>query len=116
MTKYMYPNYFINYAYYSYYMSNGNDKMGLAYDFLDSAENFYQKYREAVKEQILYENQYAGLMKFTDSQIEALDQKITEMDTPVHIAYCQGISNFMNWYDIEYPLFFVVYAFALSCV
>lgn len=116
MTKYMYPNYFINYAYYSYYMSNGNDKMGLAYDFLDSAEKFYQKYREAVKEQILYENQYAGLMKFTDSQIEALDQKITEMDTPVHIAYCQGISNFMNWYDIEYPLFFVVYAFALSCV
>ncbi len=116
MTKYMYPNYFINYAYYSYYMSNGNDKMGLAYDFLDSAESFYQKYREAVKEQIMYENQYAGLTKFTDSQIEALDQKIAEIDTPVNIAYCQGISNFMNWYDIEYPLFFIVYAFALSCV
>ena len=116
MTKYMYPNYFINYAYYSYYMSNGNDKMGLEYDFLDSEKDFYQKYREAVKEQPMYENQYAGPMKFTESQIEVLDQKITGIDTPVNVAYCQGISNFMNWYDIEYPLFFVVYAFALSCV
>lgn len=115
MTKYMYPNYFINYAYYSYYMSNGNNKMGLDYDFLDSEEAFYQKYREAVKEQLMYENQYAGLMKFTDSQIEVLDRKIAGIDTPVRIAYCQGISNFMNWYDLEYPVFFIVVAFVLAC-
>ena len=44
---------------------------------------FYQKYREAVKEQLMYENQYAGLMKFTDSQIEVLDRKIAGIDTPV---------------------------------
>ena len=115
MTKYMYPNYFINYAYYSYYMSNGNNKMGLDYGFLDSEEAFYRKYREAVKEQLMYENQYAGLVKFTDSQIEALDQKIAGINTPVRIAYCQGISNFMNWYDLEYPVFFLVVAFALAC-
>lgn len=115
MTKYMYPNYFINYAYFSYYMSNGNNKMGLDYDFLDSEESFYQKYREAIKEQLMYENQYAGLVKFTDTQIEVLDQKIADIDTPVQVAYCQGISNFMNWYDLEYPIFFVVLAFALSC-
>ncbi len=72
MTKYMCPNYFINYAYYSYYMSNGNSKMGL-------------------------------------------DRKIAGIDTPVRVAYCQGISNFMNWYDLEYPVFFVVVAFALAC-
>lgn len=115
MTKYMYPNYFINYAYFSYYMSNGNNKMGLDYDFLESEESFYQKYREAVKDQIMYENQYAGLMKFTDAQIEVLDRKIADIDTPVRVAYCQGISNFMNWYDLEYPIFFVVLAFAMSC-
>lgn len=115
MTKYMYPNYFINYAYFSYYMSNGNNKMGLDYDFLKSEESFYQKYREAVKEQLMYENQYAGLVKFTDTQIEVLNQKIVGIDTPVRVAYCQGISNFMNWYDLEYPIFFVVLAFALSC-
>ena len=115
MTKYMYPNYFINYAYYSYYMSNGNNKMGLDYDFLDSEEAFYRKYREAVKEQLMYENQYAGLVKFTDSQIKVLDWKIAGINTPVRIAYCQGISNFMNWYDLEYPVFFIVVAFALAC-
>lgn len=115
MTKYMYPNYFINYAYYSYYMSNGNNKMGLDYDFLDSQEAFYRKYREAVKEQLMYENQYAGLVKFTESQIKVLDQKIAGINTPVRIAYCQGISNFMNWYDLEYPVFFIVIANALAC-
>ena len=36
-------------------------------------------------------------------------------DTPVRIAYCQGISNFMNWYDLEYPVIFIVAAFALAC-
>lgn len=115
MTKYMYPNYFINYAYFSYYMSNGNNKMGLDYDFLNSEKAFYQKYRAAVKEQLLYENQYAGLIKYTDKQLKALDQKIEAIHTPVRVAYCQGISNFMNWYDMEYPVFFVVLAFALSC-
>lgn len=115
MTKYMYPNYFVNYAYFSYYMSNGNDKVGLDYDFLDSEEIFYNKYREAVKEQIMYENQYSGLIEFTDSQIEILDQKIAEINTPVRIAYCQGISNFMNWYDMEYQVFFIVLAFSLAC-
>ena len=64
-------------------MSKGNYKMGLDYNFLDSEEAFYQKYREAVKEQLMYENQYAGLMKFTDSQIEVLDRKIAGIDTPV---------------------------------
>lgn len=96
MTKYMYPNYFVNYAYYSYYMSNGNDKIGIDYDFLDSEERFYEKYREAVREQLLYENKYAGLLKFTKQQLEVLDKKIAEISTPVRVAYCQGISNFMN--------------------
>lgn len=115
MTKYMFPNYFINYAYFSYYMSNGNGKMGLDYGFLESEKSFYQKYREAIKEQLMFENQYAGRVKYTDAQIEALDRKIAEIDTPVSIAYFQGISNFMNWYDLEYPIFWVVLAFALSC-
>ena len=63
----------------------------------------------------MYENQYAGLVKFTDSHIEALDQKIAGIDTPVRIAYCQRISNFMNWYDLEYLVLFFVVAFALAC-
>lgn len=115
MTKYMYSNYFINYAYYAQYMSNGNDKIGLDYAFLDSQEAFYQKYQEAVKEQIMYEDQYAGLMKFTEAQAEVLEQKISELETPFRVSYYQGISNFMNWYNLEYPIFFIVLAFALAC-
>lgn len=115
MTKYMYPNYFVNYAYYSYYMSNGNDKIGIDYDFLDSEERFYKKYREAVREQLLYENKYGGLLKFTKPQLEVLDKKIAEISTPVKVAYCQGISNFMNWFNLEYPVFYVVLAFTLAC-
>lgn len=114
MTKYMYPNYFINYAYYSVHMSNGNDKIGLDYDFLDSEAAFYRKYREAVKEQLLYENQYMDMKKFTDSQMEILDRRLAEIETPVSVSYYQGISNFMNWYNLEYPLFFIVLAFAFS--
>ena len=53
MTKYIVSNYVINYAYYGPYMSNGNEKVGLDYSFLDSEENFYRKYKEAVLEQIL---------------------------------------------------------------
>lgn len=115
MTKYMYPNYFVNYAYYSYYMSNGNDKIGIDYDFLDPEERFYKKYREAVREQLLYENKYGGLLKFTKQQLEVLDKKIAEISTPVKVAYCQGISNFMNWFNLEYPVFYVVLAFTLAC-
>lgn len=115
MTKYMYPNYFVNYAYYSYYMSNGNDKIGIDYDFLDSEERFYKKYREAVRDQLLYENKYEGLLKFTKQQLEVLDKKIAEISTPVKVAYCQGISNFMNWFNLEYPVFYVVLAFTLAC-
>lgn len=115
MTKYMYPNYCVNYAYFAQYMSNGNDKIGLDYDFLDSEEQFYQKYREAVKEQTLYMNSYSGLTKFTDAQIKVLDEKIEKINTPFKVSYCQGISNLMNWYDLEYPIFFILLAFALSC-
>ena len=50
MMKYDVPNYFINFAYYGPYMSNGNEKVGLDYDFLESEERFYTTYKEAVKE------------------------------------------------------------------
>lgn len=94
---------------------SGDDKIGIDYDFLDSEERFYKKYREAVREQLLYENKYAGLLKFTKPQLEVLDKKIAEISTPVKVAYCQGISNFMNWFNLEYPVFYVVLAFTLAC-
>lgn len=116
MTKYMFPNYFINYAYYGQYMSNGNDKIGLDYEFLSSEEQFYQKYGEAALEHILFENEFAGITKFTEQQKEVLEEKIAGLQTPFKVAYWHGLSNFMNWYNIEYPVFFVALAFMLACV
>lgn len=58
MMKYEAPNYFINFAYYGPYMTNGNDKVGLDYDFLESEESFYKAYKEATKEFMLDDAQW----------------------------------------------------------
>lgn len=64
MTKYIIPNYVINYAYYSLYMSNGNDMIGLDYEFLNSEESFYQKFKDAIIEQQLYVNKENGVFQY----------------------------------------------------
>lgn len=114
MTKYIVSNYGINYAYYGPYMSNGNEKVGLDYDFLDSEESFYQKYREAVLEQLLYVNAENGLFPHSEEQISVLEQKIQNIKTPFQIAYHMGWANVFGYFGMEYPVFFIILAFCLS--
>ncbi|NBJ94606.1 hypothetical protein [Parablautia muri] len=114
MTKYIVSNYVINYAYYGLYMSNGNEKVGLDYDFLDSEESFYQKYREAVLEQLLYVNAENGLFPHSEEQIPVLEQKIQNIKTPFQIAYHMGWANVFGYFGMEYPVFFIILAFCLS--
>ncbi len=114
MTKYIVSNYVINYAYYGPYMSNGNEKVGLDYDFLDSEESFYQKYREAVLEQLLYVNAENGLFPHSEEQISVLEQKIQNIKTPFQIAYHMGWANVFGYFGMEYPVFFIILAFCLS--
>ncbi len=114
MTKYIVSNYVINYAYYGPYMSNGNEKVGLDYDFLDSEESFYQKYREAVLEQLLYVNAENGLFPYSEEQISVLEQKIQNIKTPFQIAYHMGWANVFGYFGMEYPVFFIILAFCLS--
>jgi len=114
MTKYIVSNYVINYAYYGPYMSNGNEKVGLDYDFLDSEESFYQKYREAVLEQLLYVNAENGLFPHSEEQISVLGQKIQNIRTPFQIAYHMGWANVSGYFGMEYPVFFIILAFCLS--
>lgn len=115
MTKYMFPNYFINYAYFGPYMSNGNDKMGLDYHFLESEQTFYEKYKEAVREEII-ENKVSGKFSYSQEQIDFFDRKIENIKTPLRVKYNQGISNILNWFDMEYYIFFLVLGFSLACV
>lgn len=114
MTKYIVSNYVINYAYYGPYMSNGNEKVGLDYDFLDSEENFYRKYREAVMEQLLYVNAENGLYSYSEEQTSALEHKVQNIKTPFKIAYHTGWANVFNYFGMEYPVFLILLAFCLS--
>jgi hypothetical protein len=110
MTKYMVPNYFINYAYFGSYMSNGNDKVGLDYDFLESEEMFYAKYKETVKEHL------ADSGFYSDEQLLALSRKADNLKTPYVTGYYQGLANLRSWYIKDYSLVFIMLAFTLAGV
>lgn len=112
MTKYMVPNYFINYAYFGSYMSNGNDKVGLDYDFLESEESFYTTYKETVKEQLADDNLYTNM--YTDEQLLVLNEKADNIKTPLLTGYYQGLANLRSWFISDYSLVFIVLVFALS--
>jgi len=114
MTKYIVSNYVINYAYYGPYMSNGNEKVGLDYAFLDSEESFYDKYKEAVLEQLLYVNKENGLFPYSAKQISILEQKIRNIKTPFRIAYHMGWANVFGYFGMEYPALFIILTFCLS--
>lgn len=110
MTKFMVPNYFINYAYYGAYMTNGNDKVGLEYDFLDSEDKFYKTYKETVKEHL------EEIYFYSEEQMSVLQEKIDNLKIPYQTGYYQGLANLRAWFVLDYGLVFVVLAFALSGV
>lgn len=116
MTKYMLSNYPINYAYFGIDMTNGNEKIGLDYDFLNSEESFYRKFKEAVSESIELNNEWNGLFKYSDEQMDILNQKIEKVKTPFRVEYKQGLANIFNWFNLEYFVFYIVLAFTLSSV
>ncbi|MDE6621075.1 MAG: hypothetical protein K2K74_11435 [Lachnospiraceae bacterium] len=109
MTKYMVPNYFVNYVYFGPYMSNGNNKVGLDYDFLESEEIFYQTYRETVKEHLLLDS-------YTEEQVQILEKKISQLKTPFQTGYYQGLANLRSWFMLDYGLTFFALAFTLAGV
>ncbi len=113
MMKYMTPNYFINYAYFGPYMSNGNDKVGLDYEFLESEEMFYTKYKEAVKEELAENAEYL-YWGYSDEQLSVLNKKADNVKTPVTTGYDQGLCNLDVWFIMDYSLVFFVLAFALA--
>lgn len=112
-TKYDDTNYLINYAYYGPYMSSGNEKLGLDYDFLKSEKSFYKKYKEAVYDTIV--DSRVLPQKITEKRSEALKKKVNQVKTPFKIGYVQGLFNVLNYYTNLYPVFFFTLAFALAC-
>lgn len=111
MMKYEVPNYFINFAYYGPYMTNGNDKVGLDYDFLESEESFYKAYKEATKELLAGEGQW---MMYSDEQMRVINKKVDNLKTPCVTGYYQGVLNLKFFSMRDYKLVFFVLAFALA--
>lgn len=111
LMKYMVPNYFINFAYYGPYMTNGNDKVGLDYDFLESEESFYTAYKEAAKEFMADD---AKWMKYSDEQMRVINKKVDNLKTPFITGYLQGVLNLKFFFMRDYILVFFVLAFALA--
>lgn len=95
-------------------MSNGNDKIGLDYAFLSSEESFYQKYKEAVLEQLLYVNEWNGLFPYTKEQISILQKRINAVKTPFKVAYHTGLANLNSYYGMEYLAFFILLVFCIA--
>lgn len=116
VTKYIITNYVINYAYYGPYMSNGNDKIGLDYEFLNSEESFYQKYKDAIMEQLLYMNEENGVFQYSEEKVKVLQNKVDRLKTPFRVAYHTGLANINNYMGREYLVFFILLAFCLATV
>ncbi len=117
MTKFQFPNYFINYAYYGPYMSNGNDKINLDYDFLESADSFYRKFKAAQKEELMYTmNLWPGIASNAEMREAFIDRKIESQQMPFEVSYHAGINNFRQYLLMQYPYFLIVIAVILSCV
>ena len=112
MTKYMVPNYFINYAYFGPYMTNGNEKVGLDYDFLESEERFYAAYKETVKEDLAEENIYSKM--YTDDQLLVLYKKVDNLKIPFSTGYNEGLATLLAWYNMDYSLVLFVLVFGLA--
>lgn len=113
MTKYDVPNYCINYAYFGPWMSNGNEKVGLDYDFLESEESFYAAYKEAMKEELEEDAKYL-YWGYSDEQHLVLNKKADNVKTPFTTGYAQGLFNLRAWFILDYSLVFFVLAFALA--
>lgn len=116
MTKYIVTNYVLNYAYYGPYMSNGNDKINLDYEFLNSEESFYRKYKDAIMEHLLYVNEENGLFHFSEEQINAIKSKIEDIKTPFRVEYSTGLANLNVYFSMEYSVFFILLVFCLASI
>jgi hypothetical protein len=89
-------------------MSNGNDKVGLDYDFLESEEMFYTTYKETVKEHL------ADTGFYSDEQLLVMNRKADNLKTPYVTGYYQGLANLRSWYIKDYSLVFIMLAFTLA--
>jgi ABC-type transport system involved in multi-copper enzyme maturation permease subunit len=111
--KYEIPNLFINFVNYSEKMTNFT--MGLDFDFIKSEEDFYKQYKKSVSN-LIQKNNERNWFKYTDKQMNLINEKIEKIETPIKVEYSKGLANFIYAYGEQYWLILVVLVFALSSI
>lgn len=114
MMKYRFVNYFINAINYG---ANMMPFYGdLDFDFLNSEEEFYNKYKNYLEQTIKENNEYKGIQKYTDKQIEEIKGKINKLEFPLKVGYNKGLTNFIETYSSYFTIVLIVIVFSLSTV
>ncbi|WP_288479449.1 hypothetical protein [uncultured Clostridium sp.] len=114
MMKYRFVNYFINAINYGANMMHFYSD--LDFDFLNSEEEFYNKYKNYLEQTIKENNEYKGIQIYTHKQIEEIKEKINKLEFPLNVGYNKGLTNFIETYSSYFTIFLIVIVFSLSTV
>lgn len=112
-SKYSDPNYLVN------FISDGpnfsKNNLDINFDFMKSEEDFYNKYKDSIKEDIKVLNQFNGVVKYTKEELNLINEKVDKIQTPIKIDYSQGLKNIMYEYngDYRWVLFAILFTLAV---
>lgn len=112
-TKYTSINYLINFAEYSTKMNS--EHFNLDFDFIKSEDEFYKKYKESVRFKIEKNNKDYGIVKYSDSQLEKISQKVDKLG-PFNVGYMEGLYRIVIDYGKQFWFVLIVLAFSLSSI
>ncbi|OSB00345.1 hypothetical protein B2H85_13425, partial [Clostridium botulinum] len=112
LTKYKYSNYIINFA--NYGLDMRSDMIGLDFDLVKSEKEFYSQYKKSVSDVIKDHNQRNNWFKYTDHQMNKINEKIDKLETPFKVDYHEGLKYFAMTYAEQYWIVFIPIGFALS--
>lgn len=112
LTKYVFPNYFINQIDYGNKFNDG--KIDINSDIVKSEELFYKKYKEEVKNKIKESNESIGLFKYTENQLKLIEEKIENINIPAKVGYVFGLIWFFAFYNNSYIIMLMIIGISLS--
>ncbi|MGL4372860.1 MAG: hypothetical protein ACRCS6_03695, partial [Turicibacter sp.] len=112
-SKYDVSNHVINFANYGY--DTYNHHMGLDYDYLKSESDFYNQYKKSLSGAIRDENK-SNWFRYTDEQMNQINKKIENINTPFEVDYYLGLDYFTSTYSVHYYLVLIPIAFSLSSI
>lgn len=114
MMKYIKTNYLLNFPRLGINSGNGNENMDLCYDYLETADTFYAKYKETLYEALLTGRKWSGFREFTEKEKQILRKRIEQMKTPFQIKDMWPIANTKSYLHREFFIMVFMLCFSLS--